>query len=291
MNIGEKIKRLRTEKMMTQAELSGEQVTRNMLSLIEKGKAVPSLQTLKYIASRLNISAATLLADENEEKLLYKSAKISNIKLAYKNHNYRICMELCKSFRDRDDEIDLLLSESAMKIAVEELFLDRIRLACRLIDDAVFYGSRSMYNPKHIEAEAMLLFDYLGELSPSLVSENIDVDIKNTASLEGYCLDNDFFKYILCLKKVEQGEAFEYDFENVAYEKHIECKKLMKSGEYEKAYRILSDILRIEQRLAGVVLYNIFSDLEECCINFGNAKSASGYSLEKVSQLERILSQ
>ena len=82
MNIGEKIKRLRTEKMMTQAELSGEQVTRNMLSLIEKGKAVPSLQTLKYIASRLNISAATLLADENEEKLLYKSAKISNIKLA-----------------------------------------------------------------------------------------------------------------------------------------------------------------------------------------------------------------
>ena len=43
MNVGEKIRKLRLEKMMTQSELSGDQVTRNMLSLIEKDKAVPSL--------------------------------------------------------------------------------------------------------------------------------------------------------------------------------------------------------------------------------------------------------
>ena len=73
MNVGEKIRKLRLEKMMTQSELSGDQVTRNMLSLIEKDKAVPSLQTLNYIASRLNISPAFLLADEREEKMLIKS--------------------------------------------------------------------------------------------------------------------------------------------------------------------------------------------------------------------------
>ena len=290
MNIGEKIKKLRSEKMMTQAELSGEQVTRNMLSLIEKGKAVPSLQTLTYIASRLNVSASILLADDNEEKLLYKSSKISDIKLAFKNHNYRICMDLCKNFDGRDDEIYLIMSESAMKIAIEELFADRVRSAWGLIDDAVLYSSRSMYKLKHIESEALLLFDYLGELSPSLVSENMDVEIKNTASLESYCLENDFLRYVLCLKKIERDEYFEYCFENVAYERHLECKKLIKNREYEKAYSMLNDILRIDRRLAGVVLYDIFTDLEECCVNLGNSKSAGTYSLEKVSQLERILS-
>ena len=77
MNIGEKIKKLRLEKMMTQSQLSGDQVTRNMLSLIEKGKAVPSLQTLTYIAGRLNVSTAFLLADEREERMLKKYSKIN----------------------------------------------------------------------------------------------------------------------------------------------------------------------------------------------------------------------
>ena len=83
MNVGEKIRKLRLEKMMTQSELSGDQVTRNMLSLIEKDKAVPSLQTLNYIASRLNVSPAFLLADEREEKMLVKYSKISDIRLVF----------------------------------------------------------------------------------------------------------------------------------------------------------------------------------------------------------------
>ena len=43
MNIGEKIKRLRTAKLMTQADLVGDVITRNMLSQIENGVANPSL--------------------------------------------------------------------------------------------------------------------------------------------------------------------------------------------------------------------------------------------------------
>ena len=41
--IGEKIKALRISKRMTQSELAGDQITRNMLSLIENGSALPSL--------------------------------------------------------------------------------------------------------------------------------------------------------------------------------------------------------------------------------------------------------
>ena len=53
MQIGEKIKKLRTAKLMTQSELVGGEITRNMLSRIENGAAQPSMATVKYIAERL----------------------------------------------------------------------------------------------------------------------------------------------------------------------------------------------------------------------------------------------
>ena len=44
MNIGKKIKKLRTSKLMTQSELAGSEITRNMLSRIENDAASPSLE-------------------------------------------------------------------------------------------------------------------------------------------------------------------------------------------------------------------------------------------------------
>ena len=59
MDIGRKIKTIRVEKLMTQKELSGELITRNMLSQIENGVAQPSLSTVSYLAERLGVPADT----------------------------------------------------------------------------------------------------------------------------------------------------------------------------------------------------------------------------------------
>ena len=53
---------------------------------------------------------------------------------------------------------------------------------------------------------------------------------------------------------------------------------------------LLNDILKLDEPLSGVLLYNIFSDLEDCCRQLGNSKNARMYAEEKVTQLERILS-
>ena len=55
MELGEKIRRRRKELRLTQAELAGEYITRNMLSQIEKGKATPSLQTGVYLSEKLEM--------------------------------------------------------------------------------------------------------------------------------------------------------------------------------------------------------------------------------------------
>lgn len=290
MKVGEKIRKLRLEKMMTQSELSGDQVTRNMLSLIEKDKAVPSLQTLNYIASRLNVSTAFLLADEREEKMLIKYSKISDIRLAFKNKSYKICMDMCKRLgrhhEIKDDEIKLIMAECALKIAEEEVYGDRIREACTYLDEAVAYASETTYNTKHIVTAAGLMFDYLGELSPSIVSENLDVDSVSLDSKRAFCTENEFLKYLVAQKDI----GGEYTFEKEAYSLHVQAQRCVTRGELDKAYTLLGEVLKLNEWMAGVLLYNVFNDLEDCCRRMGNVKNAREYSEAKVAQLERILS-
>ena len=83
MSIGKKIKTLRTAKMMTQTELSGNEITRNMLSRIENDAAQPSLDTIRYLAGRLNVSPSFLLAEGIDEEMYIKHRDINDIKKAY----------------------------------------------------------------------------------------------------------------------------------------------------------------------------------------------------------------
>lgn len=53
--LGQKIKNARLEMGLTQKELCGGDITRNMLSRIETGDAYPSLETLCCLASRLGL--------------------------------------------------------------------------------------------------------------------------------------------------------------------------------------------------------------------------------------------
>ncbi|MBR2896660.1 MAG: helix-turn-helix transcriptional regulator, partial [Oscillospiraceae bacterium] len=61
MTLGEKLRQLRRGLGMTQKELAGERITRNMLSQIESGTATPSMKTLQYLAERLGVSASSLM--------------------------------------------------------------------------------------------------------------------------------------------------------------------------------------------------------------------------------------
>jgi len=94
MNIGEKIRELRIAKLMTQSELAGTHITRNMLSCIENGNAQPSLSTILYIAERLNVPAGFLLAEEGDEIVWRKMNSLANIKRAYTAGDWYGCLSL-----------------------------------------------------------------------------------------------------------------------------------------------------------------------------------------------------
>ena len=53
MALGERIRQARLEMGLSQRQLCGDTITRNMLSLIENGSAKPSMDTLCVLAARL----------------------------------------------------------------------------------------------------------------------------------------------------------------------------------------------------------------------------------------------
>ena len=58
--LGKRIKEARLAKKMTQSEVVGDFITRNMLSQIESGSATPSVKTLEYLCKVLEIEPCRL---------------------------------------------------------------------------------------------------------------------------------------------------------------------------------------------------------------------------------------
>ena len=297
MNIGEKIKQLRTRKLMTQSELAGDSVSRNMLSLIENGRATPSIQTLEALAAKLKVTPAFLIAEEDEQAVLLKQAQMADIRIAFSGKNFRISTDLCrKLYADgltRDDEVDLIMAESLFENAKEALLLDHVRVACHLFDESVFYAMRTIYYTEHLIAAAGLYFEYLGMLSPSLMSENLDAEAAPLAV--GVVPNGDIFcRYIRAILDGDCTEGLTLLPSDPAYAHllaaHIRAKRNMRAGDFEMAVGDLTDILHGEDILPGILLYHVFGDMEECCQRLGNQKNARLYQDLKVSQFEKLLS-
>lgn len=67
--LGERIRKFRKQQKITLEALAGDELTKGMLSLIENNKANPSIESLHYIAERLNIEVSELLEEVSTREL------------------------------------------------------------------------------------------------------------------------------------------------------------------------------------------------------------------------------
>ena len=74
--LGKKLKEARLAKKMTQSDVVGGYITRNMLSQIESGCAFPSIRTLEYLSGVLEIPMCELVAESESELSDYKLQEI-----------------------------------------------------------------------------------------------------------------------------------------------------------------------------------------------------------------------
>ena len=291
--IGEKIRSLRVAKRMTQAELAGDQITRNMLSLIENGSALPSLQTVMYISERLSVPAGILLARESEELIYRKMTELLKIKSRFNAGEYKICAAMCEDLLgdNTDDEIDHILSMCHFNIAKEAFNEGKLHTSCMEFDLACVHAENTMYGSGHLRSAVAVYFEYMIRLSPTLTS-----DFGYDSFKGEYELSDPFCRYVKALLAYERGDvetvgAFlsEYGDNSTAYVSHMKALKEMSSGNYSVACDILKAILNGNDADCTVIMYDIFKNLETCCREIGDYKGAYEYSVGKMELLERML--
>lgn len=104
MELGQRIKKSRLEAGLSQRQLCGDVITRNMLSQIENGSARPSMDTLSYLASRLGKPVSFFL--EEDAVTSPNQAVMQQARQAYSMGNWDTAAKLLEGYRQPDDTFD-----------------------------------------------------------------------------------------------------------------------------------------------------------------------------------------
>lgn len=158
MNLGEKIKAARLERHMTQKDVVGDYITRNMLSKIENGSATPSVKTLEYLAGALGLPAGYFMTESNGDELTPGS--VSDARAQFSQGNYEACVHILESL-DMDggyrDEAMLLLARAKIGISKKAMSDGRYEESIRLAREAIAHNDNTIYCSTAFRTEALLI--------------------------------------------------------------------------------------------------------------------------------------
>lgn len=182
VELGKRIREARLFRKMTQSELAGDAITRNMLSLIESGTASPSVKTLQYLAERLGVPYEHLLApkEENEEEITdtveeaapkwatpveVQYNELLTGKELYRTKHYEEAIEHLKKYTDKQskiyDEACAIVAKSYYELARPRVRTEKAANV-EYAKSAADYATKGIYANKHLRAEALFIVqDYI----------------------------------------------------------------------------------------------------------------------------------
>ncbi len=107
MELGKRIRAARLEAGLSQRQLCGKEITRNMLSLIENGAARPSMDTLRYLARQLNKPLSFFLEEDSpvQEALLQNVKLLQSAASALKENRHILAAQLLQQVDSRNPDI------------------------------------------------------------------------------------------------------------------------------------------------------------------------------------------
>lgn len=104
MELGEKLLQARQEAGLSQRQLCGDVITRNMLSQIEHGTARPSMATLQYLASRLGKPISWFL---EELPMSPNQELMAHARRAYGEGKWQEVRTILQGYRSPDETFQL----------------------------------------------------------------------------------------------------------------------------------------------------------------------------------------
>ena len=158
MTLGEKIKSARIERHMTQKDVVGDYITRNMLSKIENGSATPSVKTLEYLADALGLPAGYFMSEGSGDELT--PSGLASARQHFRDGEFDGCIQVLEGM-DLDggfrDEALLLLARAKIGLSKKAMTDGRYEEARRLAQEAIEHNDGSVYASAAFRTEALLL--------------------------------------------------------------------------------------------------------------------------------------
>ena len=276
MTIGEKIKSERKKRGLTQSELAGDAVTRNMISLIEKDAANPSLDTLRKIADRLDLPLSYLISDGDDAFYYAKRDAMDGIKAAYRAKSYTTVISRIEKLEKTDDELAYLLTEAYFELGKKAVTSGSLVSAIKYFRKSIDNAAATVYSTERITALTRMYLAVAYNVQAPLLE--FDKDAYSASLSESY--DLEFYNYLTL--------NFDYDYKSSVFALHLKAKKLIKEKDYTLAADILSGI-ELSKRSGeynAYVIFGIYSDLELCYKQLCDFEKAYKYSSKRLSLLE-----
>ena len=150
MELGQRIKEARLEAGLSQRQLCGEVITRNMLSQIENGAARPSMATLQYLAGRLGKSVSFFLEDAAVSP---NQARMDAARTAFQARDFRGSLSALAEYIGPDPVFD---GEKHLLEALCCIFLAEEAPSAALLEQAAAAGAQTPYYTPELERRRLL---------------------------------------------------------------------------------------------------------------------------------------
>ena len=283
--IGERIRQLRTRRTLTQKELAGEQMTRNMLSLIENGSALPSLASLVYLAERLDVPVDYFFsATEEDEGRYIKMSAIQNLRRAYSAEQYGECVSLIQSLpvSAADDEVALIGAQAYLHIALKSASVYELKTAAVYLKNAQDYAQKSVYAGEDLKKAVLYYRDLFTMLPSALEFPERMTDLRYAS---GY-VPSEMLMYLGALRVISKGGLSGKEFSRDTFAaRHMQALSALASNRTDTAVRLLRELTQ-DNALPYSMRFRVYSDLEEAAGITGEYRIAYMAARKKLDLLE-----
>jgi len=256
MVLGKRLQQARLAAGLSQKQLCGDKITRNMLSQIENGTAKPSITTLQYLASRLGKPVGYFL----EEAASPDAQAVLKARKAWGSGDAQGVLNALADCKEQEQEYWLLIALARLSLAEEALELKKPEYARTLLEQAAQAEEKTLYFP--LLTERRLVLQYRAGMGAENLGDNTwECMVRAQAALDKGDGER-------CLRLLQGAE----DLSNVHLQYQM-GKAYQTMGDYENA---VASFL-----LAEAAFPQVAENLEICYRELGDYKKAYEYACKQ----------
>ena len=262
MDLGQRLKQARLSAGLSQRQLCGDVITRNMLSLIENGSAKPSMDTLRYLAQQLGKPVGYFLDDT--AALSPNAAVMTQARQAAPGQVLEILAAYKAPDRDFDQERYLLESLACLTLAEQALDAGKPGLAQHYLVKARDAGEQTPYYTPETERRRLLLLGRTGTEDAAVVAALLPDNAEELLLRAQGALEQKDFSKAQGLLDLVDTRGFDYH--------KLQAQVYFARGQYAQAaqhFEALGDHRKF------------YGQLEECYKQLGNFERAYYYACKQ----------